>query len=538
MLIVLIPLILLGWMGIRILHDEQKLHDHQIQTLIGSQLYSVEKNIAKYFTDLEETLPKEAASFSKDADSVRSFLRIRPEVRQMLIFDHNFKRVFPPGNSPLTKMEREFLERAGAVLSRLESGDSKAKEKNISPDPAMSAGPSFQDTATEKLGDHRSQLQGWHVWYSGTEMNHLFWWSDENQRLIGFELDPISLQSSIIALLPSTGGPADRLGDARIRLVDSKGIAVYQWGQFTPEKGISPVHQLPLNPPLGTWKLEYFGSGFKAGVDLKKFNVIGILTAVGVALFGLAFFLYRENSREMKFAEQRVNFVNQVSHELKTPLTNIRLYAELLDENLPEQPEESGEDHRFRHYLDVITSESRRLSRLIANVLNFARSRKNRLTLRREMGNVDEIIQTTLNTFAPLLEAKGVRINFQPAAGDPVDVDLDALEQILNNIFSNMEKYGASGERLDIESHRKDDRTCITVQDYGPGIPKRDCDRIFQPFYRISSRTNDGVSGTGIGLGIARDLARLHGGDLTLLSSEKGACFRIELCTPVKKGEA
>lgn len=534
LLIVLIPLVLLSWMGIRILHDEQKLHDHQFQTLIGSQLHGVEKVIAQYFTDLEKTLPNEAASFSKDADSVRSFLRKRPEVRQMLIFDRDFKRVFPPGNSPLTRMELEFLERAGAVLSRLETHASK--ENNISPDPARSADPSLQETATEKPGDHKSQLQGWHVWYSGREMNHLFWWSDENQRLMGFELDPIRLQASIIARLPSTGGSADRLGDARIRLVDSKGATVYQWGAFAPEEGLPPVHQLPLNPPLGTWKLEYFGSVFKAGVDLEKFNVIGVLTGVGVALFGLAFYLYREHNRELKFAEQRVNFVNQVSHELKTPLTNIRLYAELLEENLPEHTEDTEEEHRFRRYLHVITSESRRLSRLIANVLTFSRSRKNRMILRRETGIVDEIIQTTLNTFTPLLEAKGVKVNFHPEAGDPVEVDLDVLEQILNNMFSNMEKYGASGERLDIKSHRQANCTVITVQDYGPGIPSRDSDRIFQPFYRVSSKNTDGVAGTGIGLGIARDLARLHGGDLTLLPSEKGACFKIELSTPVKKG--
>ena len=539
LLIVTIPLILLGWMGLRILQDEQSLQDHQIQTLIGSQLSGVENIIRQSFTDLEKSLPREAQVLAKDSESVRSFLRNRPEVRQMLIFDRDFKRVFPPGQSPLTRMERQFLERAGAVLSRLESKASlsmgnqnfseTAKDEIFSP---QNAGPGTQQD------DLKPELQGWHVWHSGTEMNHLFWWRDDARRLIGFELDPMNLQSRIIASLPETGGMADPLGDARIRLIDSKGTVVYQWGPFQPGDVESPAHQLSLSPPLGSWKLEYFGSGLGTGAGLKKFNVVGVLTGVGVALFGLAYFLYREHSREMKFAEQRVNFVNQVSHELKTPLTNIRLYAELLEENLPDPSEKAEEDDRFRHYLDVITSESRRLSRLIANVLNFARSRKNRLVLRRETGNVDGIIQAALNTFKPSLEAKGVRIEFQPSAKESVEVDLDALEQILNNIFSNVEKYGASGERLEIKSHRQGDRTFITVQDCGPGIPSRDIERIFQPFYRISSKVTDGVAGTGIGLGIARGLARLHGGDLTLVPSEKGACFKIELCTPVSKGAA
>ena len=529
LLIVMIPLILLGWMGIRVLRDEQNLHDHQIQALITSQLRAVDQSIGQYFKTLETEFPKEAATLSKNPSAVRAFLREKPDVRQMLIFDNNYKRVFPPGDSPLTRMERLFLERAGAVLSRLEPSVFGAMESGVTPVPG--SGPALsQQAAASPLDDARQNLQGWHVWYSGAEMNHLFWLRDETRHLIGFELDPVRLQSSIIGLLPATGGPDDRLGEARIRLVDSTGTVIYQWGRFEPEG--EPAHQLPLSPPLGSWKLEYFGSGLGQGADLKWFNVVGALTLVGAALFGLAFYLYREHTREMKLAEQRVNFVNQVSHELKTPLTNIRLYAELLGENPQEDNSEEG--GKFRRYLEVITSESQRLSRLIANVLNFARSKKDRMVLRREAGQVDTIIKATLNMFTPSLKAKGVQINFKAGAGDLVEVDPDALEQILNNIFSNAEKYGASGNRLDIQSERKGDRTLIIVRDYGPGVLKRDANRIFQPFYRTHSGIADGVTGTGIGLSIARDLARLHGGDLTLVSTDKGACFKIELHTPVR----
>jgi signal transduction histidine kinase len=529
LLIVMIPLILLGWMGIRVLRDEQSLHDHQIQTLITSQLQAVDQSIGQYFKTLEAELPKEAAAISKNPKAVRAFLRGKPDVRQMLIFNSGYQRVFPPGDSPLTRRERRFLERAGAVLSRLDPSALGAMESGVTPVPG--SGPVLsQKAASAQPEDGGQDLQGWHVWYSGAEMNHLFWWRDETRHLIGFELDPVRLQANVIGLLPATGGPQDRLGDARIRLVDSTGTVVYQWGRFEPEGG--PVQQLNLSPPLGSWKLEYFGSGLGQGANLKWFNVAGALTVVGAALFGLAFYLYREHTREMKLAEQRVNFVNQVSHELKTPLTNIRLYAELLGEN--QREDNSEEAGRFRRYLEVITSESQRLSRLIANVLNFARSKKDRMVLRREAGQVDAIIKAALNMFAPSLKAKGVRIHFQAGAGDRVEVDPDALEQILNNIFSNTEKYGTSGGRLDIQSSRKADRTFIIVRDYGPGVSKRDADRIFQPFYRTHSRITDGVTGTGIGLSIARDLARLHGGDLTLMPTDRGACFKIELHTPVR----
>ena len=156
------------------------------------------------------------------------------------------------------------------------------------------------------------------------------------------------------------------------------------------------------------------------------------------------------------------------------------------------------------------------------------------MVLRREPGQVDTIIKSALNMFAPSLKTKGVRIHFQEGAGDRVEVDPDALEQILNNLFSNTEKYGTSGGRLDIQSSRKGDRTFIFVRDYGPGVSQKDANRIFQPFYRTHSGIADGVTGTGIGLSIARDLARLHGGDLTLVPTDQGACFKIELHTPVR----
>ena len=314
LLIVMIPLILLGWMGIRVLRDEQRLHDHQIQALIMSQLQSVDQSIAQYFKTLETEFPKEAAALSKNPKAVRTFLREKPDVRQMLIFDSDFKRIFPPGDSPLTRMERRFLERAGAVLSQLDPSSSGAMESSVTPIPG--SGPALSQSAAKvQLDDARKNLQGWHVWYSGAEMNHLFWWRDESRRLIGFELDPVRLQANIIGLLPATGGPDDLLGETRIRLVDSTGTVVYQWGSFEPEG--DPAHQLSLSPPLGSWKLEYFGSGLGGGAELKWFNMASVLIVVGAALFGLAFYLYREHTREMKLAEQRVNFVNQVSHELK-----------------------------------------------------------------------------------------------------------------------------------------------------------------------------------------------------------------------------
>jgi signal transduction histidine kinase len=231
-----------------------------------------------------------------------------------------------------------------------------------------------------------------------------------------------------------------------------------------------------------------------------------------------------------------VNFVNQVSHELKTPLTNIRLYAELLETEVDavfddEQQDGQAEGNKARKYLGIITAESQRLSRLIANVLRFGQFQQSQLQLRLQQAVVDEVIQRCIAAFAAALQAKGITVRLDLHASAAVLLDAEALEQILNNLISNAEKYAASGASLQISSTQDADVSSIAVRDFGPGIAARERARIFQPFYRISSKLSDGVTGTGIGLDIARQLARLHGGDLVLQEVDVGACFTVTLPT-------
>jgi signal transduction histidine kinase len=228
----------------------------------------------------------------------------------------------------------------------------------------------------------------------------------------------------------------------------------------------------------------------------------------------------------MREAQQRVTFVNQVSHELRTPLTNIRMYAELLEGDLPD------EDEKPRRHLSVIVSESQRLSRLIGNILNFSRRKRNALRLRASAGIVDELVESVLANFSAAFDACGIKVDFDGQAGRTVRLDRDAVEQILGNLFNNVEKYAASGGLLAVRTRHDGDQTVITVSDRGPGIPLRQRERIFSPFHRISNKVTDGVAGTGIGLSIARDLARLHGGDLVALDVEQGAAFELRISTP------
>lgn len=521
-LIVCLPLALLGWLGLRSADNEKKLFQHQALNLINARLKSVDDSVQVYFASLERDLMAVSEKFSHRAEDVRSYIRKEGRVGHVFIFDFLNDRLYPPANETLTDKEKQFLERSKWIWSNMGASqtiNSAQKSENLR-----------AVEANFPAGD-----KGWYVWFSGGEMSHIFWRRTDDGTLMGFELDPVRLMADLIGYLPDTGTVEGQQETSRVRLVDSQGRMIYQWGGYEPVENSPAMAMIPMSHPMGSWKLEYFGTGLQLGAETGWLNVVAILLVVGAALLGLAFYLYREHNREMVLAQQRVNFVNQVSHELRSPLTNIRLYAELLDERIAESEEESGEISKSRKYISVIASESQRLSRLISNVLSFARGAKKRLVLRPEAGRVDDIIKASLEGFAPTLQHKGVKISLDLNAGETVRVDPDVLEQILANVFSNVEKYGASGKRIEIQSRRENDRTVIKVRDHGPGIPRRDRQKIFQPFYRASSRLTDGVSGAGIGLSIARDLAQLHGGDLALVDVAKGACFQITLHTPFKE---
>jgi len=512
-LIVLIPVLATGWLGLRLLLDEQELVGHQMQSLIQERLSGVDEKIQGEFARLEQVFREAGRNLALEAEAMRALVREQPDLREVFVFAADGARLFPPEGAPLTEKERRFLER---TVHLWPENAARGMRQAV-----LARG---SEDAQSMAGEGAAKRSGWYTWHSGVEQNHIFWWQDEAGRLVGMELEPVRLLSGLIAALPETG---DGDGVFRIRLVDSRGQVAYQWGGREPEEGETPLATRFLGHPLESWKVEYFGPEAAAGA-VAWWGPGLLLLAALAALLGLGRYLYMEHTREVRLAGERVNFVNQVSHELKTPLTNIRLYAELLEDALPEGAEEG----KPWHYLDIIASESRRLSRLIGNVLTFARQEKGKLALRPEAGRVDDVVNKTLAAFRHSLEQRGVQVAFAAGAARRVRFDPDVLEQILNNLISNTEKYGASGGRLEVRTHQANGVTTVIVRDHGPGISAAERERVFAPFYRTSSRLTDQATGTGIGLGIARQLARLHGGDLKLMDTRPGACFEVRLHTP------
>ncbi len=544
-LIVIAPLVIIGWLGARIVQDQQVVVELGLRELMLAQLRAVDETLTRSLESYEQSVLDEMQPLTVDHAELRRRTRQSPYVLQHYLLGTDGRLTFPPVGAPplLTLAERDALQRTREIWDKgvfsdpepaVESsaaqsssrGQASTSAYSVASDTAQSATP--RNVSADSSGAPSSK--GWHAWYRGSGLQLMLWVrADETTHVA--EINRTRLLAELIASLPDTHALAPELTEGRIRLVDSVGRALYQWGTFEAEEDSRPITSLSVAAPLGAWSLEYYASSAVFGSALTSgflINLAAGLALLGATIIGLTYYFYREQSREMREAVQRVSFVNQVSHELKTPLTNIRMYAELLEKDTDEK------NQRLRRHIDVIVSESQRLSRLIGNVLTFSRKQRQTLEIRRTTGVVDEVLQSVLDHFKPALEAKEIEVQFERGASESVSFDADALEQIVGNLISNVEKYGAAGKYMKLTSRRLGDVVEITVTDHGSGLSARERHRIFEPFYRVSSALTDGVVGTGIGLAIARDLARLHGGDLHLDPTEVGARFRVTLqCPPV-----
>ena len=538
-LIVLLPIGLLAWLGLRMAHNEQQVVKAQLQTLINAQLSSVDETITGYFYNVQNDLISTVESLDLNKESLQNFTGHSSQVRHILVIDADGKRLYPAPGEKLSEAESQFIQRTSAIWDNPRILTQGAA---LTLAPAISFSLSSRKSDVKKIsdsyrnGESVAAQSGWYAWHWNAELHQLFWWRDAQQRVIGFELAPVAVLSDIIARLPATINIA-AMNNSSTRLINSGGQVMYEWGKYQVKPDEKSIAMIPLSHPLGSWKLEYYAPALTGAATANSLSILVGVLLIGIALAALAIYLYREHQREVRVAQQRVNFVNQVSHELKTPLTNIRLYAELLETEVADvfEDEQQQDGDKARKYIAIITAESQRLSRLIANVLRFGQLQKSQLELRLQAAKIDEVIQRCVLAFSPALQVKGIAVSLDLQAVALVMLDTEALEQILNNLISNAEKYAANGAALHISSRQTADLSTISVRDFGPGIAAAERARIFLPFYRVSSLLSDGVTGTGIGLDIARQLARLHGGDLVLQEVDVGACFTLTLHTPSAK---
>jgi signal transduction histidine kinase len=218
--------------------------------------------------------------------------------------------------------------------------------------------------------------------------------------------------------------------------------------------------------------------------------------------------LYRMVATVVGFAERRSNFVAAVTHELKTPLTAIRMYGEMLRDGMV--PSEAKRDEYYRH----ITQESERLSRLINNVLEFSRLEKGNRDVAVAAGAVAPVVREVAEILRPHVEGQGFTLRVDTDGElPPVRFERDALVQMLCNLVDNAVKYAGEASRKEIllRCRSEDGHVTVAVRDHGPGVAARHLGMIFEPFYRGESELTRRSKGVGLGLALVRGLAERMG---------------------------
>jgi len=239
-----------------------------------------------------------------------------------------------------------------------------------------------------------------------------------------------------------------------------------------------------------------------------------------------------EDITQQRVAEKSRNeFVAQVAHELRAPLTNIRLYVDSLleDEDDPAQ--------RFRS-VNVINLETKRLTRLVSDMLSVAEIEAGSMQVRYDDIRLDEIFEELRADYQPQADEKNITLTLtMPPKVPVIQADRDKLMMALHNLVGNAVKYTPNGKRVDVSVEVDSDRFVMEVSDTGIGIRPDDLTKIFEKFYRAQDEQLADIPGTGLGLSLAREVMRLHGGDITVESVHgKGSTFTLLL--PIQREAA
>jgi two-component system phosphate regulon sensor histidine kinase PhoR len=256
----------------------------------------------------------------------------------------------------------------------------------------------------------------------------------------------------------------------------------------------------------------------------RVFNSLLIGGAVTVILAGLGF-LVLAIRRERRANELKSDFISNVSHELKTPLSIISMFGEMLAAGRTKSPEQATE------YAEIIWRESVRLGRLIDNVLDFAKIERGMGVYEFAESDIGEVVARAIEVPQRRLAAAGMTLEAELEQDLPlVKLDANAFTLAVLNLIDNAIKYAAEGKKIHLTLRRDDDRLTLSVRDWGPGIPIDEHAQIFERFYRARAIRLKPIRGSGIGLALVQHIAHAHGGDVHVDSSPgKGATFHLWL---------
>jgi signal transduction histidine kinase len=317
-----------------------------------------------------------------------------------------------------------------------------------------------------------------------------------------------------------------------VAVLDQEGRPVWSRGTL---EGADRVATAGLQEGPPAWRVAlYQPPGRSPGLSVRRQIMVftaafGVL--LGVIVVGIVV-TWRLMRRETEMARLKSDFVANVSHDLKTPLSVIRMFGETLEMG------RLDDEAKRRDYYRVITRESERLSRLIDNVLDFSRIEGGRRRYDFVPTAVEPLVRDTLEAFAYPLAQQAFKVEVDVAPDLPeVAMDAEAVAQALANLVDNAIKYSADEKAVRVTARLIDDRLALVVEDRGLGIPLDEQAKIFDKFYRVGRSDTQGRRGSGVGLALVRHVAEAHGGRIAVLS-RPGEGSRFTLWIPVRDAGA
>jgi two-component system phosphate regulon sensor histidine kinase PhoR len=315
-------------------------------------------------------------------------------------------------------------------------------------------------------------------------------------------------------------------GDRKIAILDEVARPIF--GQPVAQRDQRFLYESSFGKTLYAWRIQTLPKNVEElQAQAETERLLGVLLipvstliiAVGLAVVLLTVAAERRTSR------LRSDFIANVSHELKTPLSLIRMFGELLATGKHKGHESPKE------YAEIITREAERLSHLIDNVLDFARIERGKASYDFAEGALDEVIERALDVCRYRVEKERMRLRTEIERGLPlVRMDENAMTLVLLNLVDNAVKYAAEGKEIEVRLVRTPGGVTLSVKDRGPGIPADEQLRIFERFYRARTARDRNVRGSGIGLALVKHIVEAHGGRLAVISAlGHGATFTVSL---------
>jgi len=344
--------------------------------------------------------------------------------------------------------------------------------------------------------------------------------------LVGFQIDLAQLGERLAAAILSNFKHADKVSFA---ILNDKGDYVIGSAKPAP----SPIAVQTLAAPFDFWQVAVYlnqtpNPPGRRG-DFRATLGLWLISLLLLSILAGAYFFIRHARRETRLSQMKSTFVSNVSHEFRTPLASIKMFAELMERRVTV-------DQKAKQYLRVISRECERLQRLIENVLDFSKIERGFKPYNFEFEDPALALHAAIEAFRPHAAANGFSLAVDIADDLPeLRLDADAISQVMLNLLSNAVKYSDEIKAIRVRAYCDGRHVAVEVADRGIGIDATEIPKIFDDFYRVDQRlSSPQQGGMGLGLTLARHIVRAHGSDISVRSEVgRGSTFSFTLPIPV-----